>query len=551
MSEACWLYAGEDQKQHGPITTDEFKKKFDAGEIKLSTLAWKQGLQAWAPASAIAELSSVTGVDLADMKHWLYADKQKQQQGPVSKKDLKILYNEFKVSDATLVWRQGLPSWQRLVEVPELSDVVNPSDAALETPDLAPPVQPPLPPRTFNAQFNDEEDARDDDEEDDDDEQQQQALSAAAAEEMNLDGPEYQQPAFPYMHDDDDDEDEELYAMRAGKGKRGGMAAGRGGRGRGRGGAPGRAAAAAPAPVKPANPAAADGSTPAAEGEEEKKKEKRKRKAKKPKWKENKEHCNVYVSGLPNNITVDEMYEYFKKCGIIKEDPLSLEKKIKIYKDEQGRPKGDGLVGYLKEESVTLAVDLLDGSEIRPGHKINVSKAEFKMKGEAYIPAKRQKVDPTAAKLRKKLAGLEKTALSWDEESGDVPVVAKKGLRIVILKHMFHPSEAQGDPSFYHDLRDDVSAECSRVAGPVEKVTVFEGNIEGAIAVKFEDALSARKCLEVMNGRFFAQRQIMAEYFDGVTNYKVTDSDEQEEERLKSFGDWLEGQKGEDGAQKK
>ena len=47
--------------------------------------------------------------------------------------------------------------------------------------------------------------------------------------------------------------------------------------------------------------------------------------------------------------------------------------KIKLYRDSNGELKGDGLCCYLKVESVKLALDLLDESDLK-GHKISVKK---------------------------------------------------------------------------------------------------------------------------------------------------------------------------------
>lgn len=47
--------------------------------------------------------------------------------------------------------------------------------------------------------------------------------------------------------------------------------------------------------------------------------------------------------------------------------------KVKLYRDSDGELKGDGLCCYLKIESVQLALNLLDESEIR-GKKLSVKR---------------------------------------------------------------------------------------------------------------------------------------------------------------------------------
>jgi len=45
-----------------------------------------------------------------------------------------------------------------------------------------------------------------------------------------------------------------------------------------------------------------------------------------------------------------------------------------------------------------------------------------------------------------------------------------------------------------------------------------------------------------MHNRFFAGRQILADYFDGVTNYKTAGKniEKEEEKRREDFGKWIE-----------
>jgi len=106
---------------------------------------------------------------------------------------------------------------------------------------------------------------------------------------------------------------------------------------------------------------------------------------------------------------------------------------------------------------------------------------------------------------------------------------------------MFSPAEAYDDPEFYTDLKSDIKEEAEKI-GEVEVVTVFERNPEGVVAIKFREPSDAEKCLETMNGRYFAKRQLTAEWYDGITNYKVKESEEEQKKRIDEFGDWLENQ---------
>jgi HIV Tat-specific factor 1 len=72
---------------------------------------------------------------------------------------------------------------------------------------------------------------------------------------------------------------------------------------------------------------------------------------------------SVYVTNLPRDVASAEIAEYFSKCGMIGEDATG-QKRVKLYRDEDGRFKGDALVTYFKPESVPLALQLLDETEL-------------------------------------------------------------------------------------------------------------------------------------------------------------------------------------------
>ena len=51
-------------------------------------------------------------------------------------------------------------------------------------------------------------------------------------------------------------------------------------------------------------------------------------------------------------------------------------------------------------------------------------------------------------------------------------------------------------------------------------MTVFPQTQDGVVVVKFKYSSGAALCIEKMNGRWFAKRQISCEFWDGVTDYK-------------------------------
>ncbi|XP_023700115.2 17S U2 SnRNP complex component HTATSF1 [Paramormyrops kingsleyae] len=243
-------------------------------------------------------------------------------------------------------------------------------------------------------------------------------------------------------------------------------------------------------------------------------------------------NTNVYVSGLPPDITPEEFAEIMSKCGIVMRDPITEQYKVKLYKDNEGNLKGDGLCCYLKRESVGLALRLLDESEVR-GYQLHVEVAHFELKGQ-YDASKKKKRNKD---YRKKLQQQQKQ-LDWrPEKAGEA---RKRHERVLIIRNMFHPSEFEEDPLVLNEIRDDLRTECEKF-GQVKKVIIFDRHPDGVASVAFKEPEDADVCQMALEGRWFGGKKLSAQLWDGTTDYQVEETTREREERLKGWGTFLEG----------
>ncbi|MBN3278590.1 HTSF1 factor, partial [Polyodon spathula] len=242
-------------------------------------------------------------------------------------------------------------------------------------------------------------------------------------------------------------------------------------------------------------------------------------------------NTNVYVSGLPLDITPDEFVEVMSKCGIIMRDPITEEYKVKLYRDNQGNQKGDGLCCYLKKESVELAEKLIDESEIR-GYRLHVEAAQFELKGQ-YDASKKKKKNKD---YRKKLLRQQKQ-LDWkpEKKAGEARL---RHERVLIIRNMFHPKDFEEDPLVLNEIREDLRTECEKF-GQVKKVLIFDRHPDGVASVAFKEPEEADVCQLALNGRWFGGRKLSAELWDGKTDYQIEETSRERDERLKGWSSFL------------
>lgn len=265
----------------------------------------------------------------------------------------------------------------------------------------------------------------------------------------------------------------------------------------------------------------------------------------------------VFVTGLPPDTEMEEVVERFGKFGVIEEDDEG-EPKIKLYARDDGSFSGEALVVYFKEESVPLAVNLLDDAELRigdPSTIMRVQRAEFKHKhtgdaGDGGVP--RRTIDKK--KATKRIGKMQRKLQEWDDDDGFGPAKTEedrihsnnRSSRVVVLKHMFSLKELDEDPTLLIDLKEDVREECSSL-GEVTNIVLYDKEPEGVMTIKYKEPLSAQACVVKMNGRYFAGRRIEASLFAGKQRFRrsgvdddwQSDGEEAEKKRLDDFANWL------------
>ncbi|KAM0790370.1 hypothetical protein ACM66B_003252 [Microbotryomycetes sp. NB124-2] len=285
----------------------------------------------------------------------------------------------------------------------------------------------------------------------------------------------------------------------------------------------------------------------------------------------------VFVSQLPLSATTDQIKQVFSKAGLIMED-ADGEPRIKLYKDDKGLFKGEALVVYLQEASVELAEKLLDETELELGSgqgAMKVKKAEWskdqnQQQGHQSGAAnedkragggqrendqqRRQRQKKRTEKLRQKLTDW---SSSDDEATAQLKARARLNPKVVVLQGMFTLAELEQDPALLLDLKEDVREECETL-GEVTNVNLYDKEPTGILTVRFKDELAAKACIVKMNGRYFGGRQVRAFYLDTAQKYKKSGQgvdlvgtgfgdqgedereNEQEEERLRKYAEWLE-----------
>ena len=300
------------------------------------------------------------------------------------------------------------------------------------------------------------------------------------------------------------------------------------------------------------------------------------------------QHNWVYITGLPSDCTEQELLAHFSRVGLVALHPATQQPKLRLYRDAEGKPKGDASLCYIAPQSADMAVDVLSGGFLRVGCMVTVTRASFqqpaaeadggnnKGKKVALAPSGEARSSGggaprvSAAQLKTAYAATQQ-ALSWAEDD-DGGVKGAVALKIVVVEGWFDPASFSLGPTFEQRLEANIANECEAF-GDIEKITVFSKHPAGITIVKFATSYAAQHCVASLNGRAVtvevppaiskgpgqaqltpAQRVLKAYYWDGSTNYDAVGSgkrareeeqdeaERDEQQRLEDFGAWIEEQ---------
>lgn len=225
---------------------------------------------------------------------------------------------------------------------------------------------------------------------------------------------------------------------------------------------------------------------------------------KKKKIKKNKKinlvNTAIYVYNIPlDNVTYDDILEFFSKAGIIKADINTDKPKIKLYEKEATDNGTPGLIIYEHPESVDIALELLNG-KLLGINKIKLERAKFNHNNISHKENN-------------------STIIKQKEISSNITNCKKHEKKIIVLKNLFTLDQVKSDSNFLNNIEFNIVKEFEDNIGNIKYLKLFENNKDGIAVIKFEDGDSADKCININNGRMFNGRKIECFYYDGITKY--------------------------------
>ncbi|SMN19525.1 similar to Saccharomyces cerevisiae YNL286W CUS2 Protein that binds to U2 snRNA and Prp11p, may be involved in U2 snRNA folding [Maudiozyma saulgeensis] len=201
---------------------------------------------------------------------------------------------------------------------------------------------------------------------------------------------------------------------------------------------------------------------------------------------------NIDISSLATKEDASKVREQlvkeFSRFGVIRKDEDGVQK-CTMYKDENGKLKGDALVIYANPESVPFAIDIMNGFDFN-GTKLHVEKAIFEPVEASILE---DKVNSTLLPSKR---------LKTDNHHPE----SKVEDRSVVLANIID-IYADLDDDELEDIKEDIKEGCQQF-GKIAAYKFYENKGEATVTFTLEK--SAQECQKYMDGRFFDGRKVLA-----------------------------------------
>ncbi len=158
LPKAEYYYSDANGQQMGPVDESGLAEMIGSGQVTGETLVWQKGMAKWTPVADVPDLAPLLaqaqpGPPPLQQYHVIV---QGQQQGPFGPDQLRAMAQSGQLSPDSMVWTEGMPSWQPLKSLPDLAAIL---PAAQTPPPLpggggqTPAVTPPQPQPAAGKQF--------------------------------------------------------------------------------------------------------------------------------------------------------------------------------------------------------------------------------------------------------------------------------------------------------------------------------------------------------------------------------------------------------------
>ncbi|CUS22828.1 LAQU0S07e01024g1_1 [Lachancea quebecensis] len=239
-------------------------------------------------------------------------------------------------------------------------------------------------------------------------------------------------------------------------------------------------------------------------------------------------NCAIYISHLPLEVTKDEVVKEFTKYGVIRKDSKSSEPKCKFYYDDDGCFEGAALIVYMRPESVRMAIDLMDGYNFM-GRELKVEEATFKKepkndtKGSTDSPKSFNggSAEPELNNIHSEVLSEQQRELQdrgyksdekntaqeeEDEPDSDSSESESSPACTVVLANVLDLYANLGSQQIA-EIAADLKEGCETI-GSVVSFDLDE--VLGQAKIEYKSSEVADKCCQLMNGRFFDGRKLIA-----------------------------------------